>query len=385
MKANLVAVVRKHVSPAMRYEIRTALNKLHDILGRACFWRWEIARFRLQQESPFEILYVGRKQYRDVAKVLIGGKSLRDSPVAPDQAVPAASSHVVVVSEMPTSGALSVPHYLSAVVPLLGRSLEEITARYDSELRRSIRKHRPLYWMKQALSDEEIAMADKHLLRAYATARQGEHAAQFSTETVFRLAKTVGRLDLIMQGDEVVGCHLGCEITRGTKRYWSTLRFGYCEAVFSDAKKLKEANSINTYMALEWAVENGFDYYDIGLCLARPDDGLLKWKRRRGGDIDSLGNHAYMFVRLPKTGTAKFLWDTPLFAVEGDKLTLHLGLPDGASDDEVADRYHEMVFGGLHKIYLYGGKSSGELFVETLRSRYANLQSPPLMERIPSN
>ncbi|MNM96027.1 hypothetical protein GPJ81_12285 [Pseudomonas alkylphenolica] len=385
MKANLVAVVRKHVSPAMRYEIRTALNKLHDILGRACFWRWEIARFRLQQESPFEILYVGRKQYRDVAKVLIGGKSLRDSPVAPDQAVPAASSHVVVVSEMPTSGALSVPHYLSAVVPLLGRSLEEITARYDSELRRSIRKHRPLYWMKQALSDEEIAMADKHLLRAYATARQGEHAAQFSTETVFRLAKTVGRLDLIMQGDEVVGCHLGCEITRGTKRYWSTLRFGYCEAVFSDAKKLKEANSINTYMALEWAVENGFDYYDIGLCLARPDDGLLKWKRRRGGDIDSLGNHAYMFVRLPKTGTAKFLWDTPLFAVEGDKLTLHLGLPDGASDDEVASRYHEMVFGGLHKIYLYGGKSSGELFVETLRSRYANLQSPPLMERIPSN
>ncbi|MDD2046729.1 hypothetical protein [Pseudomonas putida] len=385
MKANLVAAIRKHVSPAMRYEIRTTLNKVHDLLGRACFWRWEIARFRLQQESPFEILYVGRKHYRDVAKVLIGGKSLRDSPVAPGQAQPTESSHVVVVSEMPTAGALSVPHYLSAVVPLLGRSLEEITARYDSELRRSIRKHRPLYWMKQALTDEEIAMADQHLLRAYATARQGEHAAQFSTETVFRLAKTVGRLDLIMQGDEVIGCHLGCEITRGTKRYWSTLRFGYCEAVFSDAKKLKEANSINTYMALEWAVENGFDYYDIGLCLARPDDGLLKWKRRRGGDIDSLGNHAYMFVRLPKTGTAKFLWDTPLFAVEGDKLTLHLGLPDGASDDEVADRYHEMVFGGLHKIYLYGGKSSGELFVETLRSRYANLQSPPVMERIPSN
>ncbi|HWD32932.1 hypothetical protein ACIKP7_08480 [Pseudomonas caricapapayae] len=385
MKEHLVAVVRKYVSPAMRYEIRTALNKLRDLLGRACFWRWEVARFRLQQESPFEVLYVGRKEYRDVAKVLIGGKSLRDSPVPQDTAAPAGSSHVVVVSEMPTAGALSVPHYLSAVVPLLGRSLEEITARYDSELRRSIRKNRPLYWMKQALTDEEIAMADKELLRAYATARQGDHAAQFSTETVFRLAKTVGRLDLIMQGDEVVGCHLGCEITRGNKRYWSTLRFGYCEAVFSDAKKLREANSINTYMALEWAVENGFDYYDIGLCLARPDDGLLKWKRRRGGDIDSLGNHAYMFVRLPKTGTAKFLWDTPLFAVEGDKLTLHLGLPDGPSDDEVADRYHEMVFGGLHKIYLYGAKSSGELFVETLRSRYANVQSPPLMERIPSN
>lgn len=114
----------------------------------------------------------------------------------------------------------------------------------------------------------------------------------------------------------MIGCHLGCEVVRGGKRYWSTLRFGYCEAVFSDAKRLREVNSITTFMALEWALQQGFDYYDIGLCLARPDDGLLKWKRRRGGDIDSLGNHAYLFVRLPKTGTAKFLWDTPMFAVE---------------------------------------------------------------------
>jgi len=98
-----------------------------------------------------------------------------------------------------------------------------------------------------------------------------------------------------------------------------------------------------------------------------------------------LGNHAYLFVRLPKTGTAKFLWDTPMFAVEGDKLTLHLGLPEGPSDEEVASRYHEMVFGGLHKIYLYGGRSAGEPFVETLRSRYASLQSPPTMERVTCN
>lgn len=71
--------------------------------------------------------------------------------------------------------------------------------------------------------------------------------------------------------------------------------------------------------------------------------------------------------------------------MEGDKLTLHLGLPDGPSDEEVASRYHEMVFGGLHKIYLYGGRSAGEPFVETLRSRYASLQSPPTMERVTCN
>ncbi|WP_442113939.1 hypothetical protein [Pseudomonas sp. NUPR-001] len=386
MKENLAVLARKYISPSMRYEIRRVSGRLQEVLARSCFWRWEIARFRLQQQSPYEFLYIGRKQRREMAKLLIGGKHL-DKAAAPEiaaQATADTSNHVVVVSEMPTSGALNVPHYLSAVVPL-GRSLEDITSRYDSELRRSIRKNRPLYSMRRTVSDEEIAMADEFMLRPYVTARQGIHAVQFPTEEVFRLAKTVGRLDLIMQGDEIVACHLGCEITREGKRYWSTLRFGYREAIFSDAKKLREVNSITTFMALEWALEQGYDYYDIGLCLARPDDGLLKWKRRRGGDIDSLGNSAFMFVRLPKTGTAKFLWETPLFAVEGNKLTLHLGLPDGPSDEEFASRYHEMVFGGLHKIYIYGAKTSGEGFLETLRSRYANLQSPPAMERILSS
>ncbi|MGN8248001.1 hypothetical protein [Pseudomonas sp. SMV7] len=381
MKATLTALARKHLSPSIRYEMRHLASQVREVLARACFWRWEVARFRLQQESPYEIVYVGRKQQREMAKLLIAGKGQGSAGIVDSTSATTAASHVVVVSEMPTAGALSVPHYLSAVVPL-GRALEDITARYDSELRRSIRKHRPLYRMRQALTDEEIAMADRDLLRPYASARQGIHAAQFPTAEVFRIARSVGRLDLITCGDEVIGCHLGCEVVRGGKRYWSTLRFGYCQAVFSDARKLREVNSITTFMALEWALEKGFDYYDIGLCLARPDDGLLKWKRRRGGDIDSLGNHAYLFVRLPRTGTAKFLWDTPMFAVEGDKLTLHLGLPDGPSDEEVASRYQEMVFGGVHKIYLYGRNGAGESFLETLRNRYANLQSPPTLERV---
>ncbi|MGS7249621.1 hypothetical protein ACQ7NP_00630 [Pseudomonas anuradhapurensis] len=381
MKATLTALARRHLSPSIRYEIRHLASKLREGLARACFWRWEVARFRLQQESPYEIVYVGRKQQREMAKLLIAGKGQASTAIIDSASATTAADHRVVVSEMPTAGALSVPHYLSAVVPL-GRPLEDITARYDSELRRSIRKHRPLYRMRQALTDEEIAMADRDLLRPYASARQGIHAAQFPTPEVFRIARSAGRLDLITLNDEVIGCHLGCEVVRGGKRYWSTLRFGYCEAVFSDARKLREVNSITTFMALEWALEKGFDYYDIGLCLARPDDGLLKWKRRRGGDIDSLGNHACLFVRLPRTGTAKFLWDTPMFAIEGDKLTLHLGLPEGPSDAEVASRYQEMVFGGLHKIYLYGRSGAGEPFMESLRSRYASLQSPPSMERV---
>nr|WP_314483865.1 hypothetical protein [uncultured Pseudomonas sp.] len=379
MKQTLSAVLRRSLSPSQRYTLRHLANQAREVAARACLWRWEISRFRLQHESTHEILYVGRKQQRDMAKLLMAGTP---SALAVAHGADATAARpVVLVSEVPTAGALTIPHYLSAVVPL-GRPLEEITARYDSELRRSIRKHRPTYHMRQALSDEDIAMADREFLRPYATARQGVSASQFPIEEVFRVARHVGRLDLILQGDEVIGCHLGCEVVRAGKRYWSTLRFGYCEAVFSDAKRLREVNSITTYMALEWALSQGFDYYDIGLCLARPDDGLLKWKRRRGGDVDSLGNHAYLFVRLPKAGTAHFLWQTPLFAVEGDKLTLHLGAPDGASEQALASRYHEMVFGGLHKIYLYGDEQAGEALVRTLQHRYAGMPSAPVMERV---
>lgn len=376
--------IRKLITPSMRFEIRKFLIWIQDIMGRACLWRWEIARFRLQKSNDYEVLYVGRKSRREMAKLLIGGKPEAGTKPGDGAQQSGPASHRLLISEMPSAGALYVPHYLSAIIPL-GRPLEEIIARYDGELRRSIRKCRPLYRMQQVLTDEAIGKADREMLQPYAQARHGLYAKQFDSQEVVRIAQTVGRLDLIMKGDEVVACHFGCVITRAGKRYWSTLRFGYPEAVFSDPKRLREVNSITTFMALEWAIEQGFDYYDIGQCLARPDDGLLKWKRRRGGDVDTLGNQAYMFVRLPKTGIAKFLWEFPLFAVEDSKLTLHLGLPDGPSDEEIVDRYREMVFGGLFKIYIYCAKAPGELLLENLRDRYAHFQSPPILERVASN
>ncbi|WP_397449708.1 hypothetical protein [Pseudomonas sp. NA-150] len=379
MRENLAVLIRKLLSPSVRFKLREASAWLRDMLGRACFWRWEVARFKLRQDSPYDIVYIGRKAQREMAKVLMGVQS----SVADSQSNSGKSGRRVLVSEMPTLGALYVPHLLSAVVPL-GRPIEDITSRYNSELRRSLRKNQPRYRMRQALTDEEIERVDREMLQPYALARHGPTASQIPSHEVARVAKSGGRLDLILLDDEVVACHLGCVITRAGKRYWSTIRFGYPEAVFSDAKKLREVNSITTFMALEWAIENGFDYYDIGTCLARPDDGLLEWKRRRGGDVDTLGNHAYMFVQLPKVGAAQLLWETPLFAVEGKNLTLHLGLPDGPNDEEVANRYREMGFGGLFKIYLYCAKAPSELLLDTLRGRYAHLKSPPIMERIPS-
>ncbi|OXR35745.1 hypothetical protein F6476_18205 [Pseudomonas umsongensis] len=380
MKEYVKGLLRQLITPSVRFELRKAHAWLRDIAGRACFWRWEFVRFKLREESPYDILYMGRKAQREFVKVLMGAE-----PQVANQQLRANKPGITVfVSEIPTPGALCVPQYLSAVVPL-GRSIEDITARYNSELRRNLRKNRLRYRLKQALNDDEIESADQGMLQPYASARHGTSASQIEQQEVRRVAKTAGRLDLVLLEDEVVACHLGCVITRAGKRYWSTIRFGYPETVYSNAKKLREINSITTFMALEWALENGFDYYDIGTCLARPDDGLLEWKRRRGGDVDTLNNHGYLFVRLPKVGVAQFLWETPLFAVEGKELTLHLGLPDGQTDEDIAERYREMGFGGLSKVYLHCAKAPPEQLLETLRARYGHLKVPPVMESIICN
>ena len=379
MKEYVKALLRQLITPSVRFELRKTHAWLRDIAGRACFWRWEVVRFKLREASAYDILYVGRKAQREFVKVLMGAEpQVANQPVKPDK-----SGRTVFVSEIPTPGALCVPQYLSAVVPL-GRSIEDITARYNSELRRNLRKNRLRYRLKQALNDDEIESADQGMLQPYASARHGTSASQIEQQEVRRVAKSAGRLDLVLLEDEVVACHLGCVITRAGKRYWSTIRFGYPDTVFSDNKKLREINSITTFMALEWAIENGFDYYDIGTCLARPDDGLLEWKRRRGGDVDTLGNEGYLFVRLPEAGVAQFLWETPLFAVEGRKLALHLGLPDGPSDEKVANRYREMGFGGLFKIYLHCAKKPEDELLDILRSRYTHLKSPPTFECVVS-
>jgi hypothetical protein len=97
-----------------------------------------------------------------------------------------------------------------------------------------------------------------------------------------------------------------------------------------------------------------------------------------------MGNSVYFHIRLPKVGAAQFLWEAPLFAVECHKLTLHLGLPDGPSDEEFTNRYREMSFGGLHKVYLHCVKPPGEHILGMLLGLYAHHKFPPSVEIIAS-
>lgn len=374
-------IVRKLISPSIRFEITQMLAWIREQLNRACLWRWEIARLPQQDNSPYDIQYVGRKAHRELARIILGIENCIDTT----QASTNVSSRKVFVTEMPIPGALCVPQYLRAIVPL-GKTIEEIMSGYDSELRRSIRKHRPLYHMQQALGDAEIDFADHKMLRPYASARHGSSANQIASEIVRRFALEFGRLDFVLFGDEVVACLLGNEHIRRGKRYWLLDRLGYPEKVFSDPKRHSVINSITYNLAIEWAIKNNFDYCDLTLCFARPNDGLLQYKSRRGAVLDRIGlqGYGYFHIRLPREGAAQFLWDTPLFAVERNKLTLHLGLPVGQSDDEFVSRYRKMGFSGLSKIYLHCARPAGEQLLAAVCNLYKHQNPPPTVESITS-
>jgi hypothetical protein len=351
MQEHVIAIIRKLISPSKRFELRETAAWVREQLNRICFWRWEIAWLLQRDGSTYNNLYVGRKVHREWANNIIF--DAKNFSVGTRTGVNL-SSRTVVVSEMPIPGSLRVPKFLRAIVPL-GRPIETIIADYDSELRRSLRKHRSNYRMRQVLDEAEVKRLDREMLQPFAKARHGNFALQLPFERVRRIAMEYGRLDLLIKGGEEVGCLLAYGYVCAGRKYWFIDSFGYPDAVFSDPKRLRETNSMNTQLGLEWAIENSFDYYDIGLCTARPDDGILKWKRRRGAVPETIGLSGFcpFNIRLPKVSTAQFLWDSPLFAIERRKLTLHLGLPNGPNEEEVANRYREMGFRGLYKVYLH--------------------------------
>lgn len=379
MKQNIVTAIRDMVSPSVRYEVRKLIALFQERLGRALLWHWEVARIRQSENDQYEIVYLGRRTRRNLAIALLNAD--RDINISTKRK--SESNGKIIVSEMPFPGALCVPPYLNSIVPLT-KPVEDITSHFHGPLRRYLKNYRTHYRLQQVVDSADIERVDNEMLRPYANARHGYGAAQVGLDDIKRLAQNSGRLDLLLLGDEIVGCQLGCRFTRAGKRYWSVIRCGYPEAVFSDLKRLKDTNSMNIHLGLEWAINNGFDYYDMGMALGRPGDGLLEWKRRRGGELDTMANPGHIYIQLPRVGVAGFLWNAPLFAVEHHKLTLHLGLPDERNDNEIMDRYREMGFGGLSKVYLHCAKLPNDRLVDFFRGLYRHQQSPPVMEIIPS-
>ena len=310
-----------------------------------------------------------------------------DSDGKSDPAVyrPSTGTWFILRSTVSYSVAGALPWCIHAVVAL-DRSIDEIMASFDRELRRRLRK-RPAYDLRPVVDADEVLHTSKTMLEPYAAARHGDEATQVPVDVVLKLAQGAGgaRLDVMRHDGAPVGCHLGFPFTRGGKRFWETIRFGYPASEFADPKRLREVNAMNAHLAFEWAAANGFDYYNIGQAPAHPDSGLLQWKRRRGGVPWVMHNDGFFSVRLPRTGTPQFLWDAPLFAVEGGGLTLRLGFPDGPSDEDAALRYKEMGYGGLSTVYIYGASGRGDTLAAHLRASFASHGAPPAVIVVPSS
>lgn len=372
MMSQIASLLKSCVPASTRFEIRQKKAQFKHFFAALSFWKWETHQFVTGETHLTSVIYRGRTENKALLMALLGANVETSSETS-------ASEHQVYVTEHPMRDAIRVPFALITIVKL-GRPIEAIVASYSKSLRRSLNAERPNYRFQAIDSIDKIEAIENTMLKPYAIARHDIGAAQLESGFAQKFAqKAHGRLDLLLMGDEEVGCHLGNPYTRRGKRYWHVNRLGYPQAVFSDYKRWGEVNSINLHLALEAAIENGYDYCDYGVSLAKPGHGLIEWKRRRRGFLATHDNFNYFYLKLPKTGAAQFLWDSPVFGVEAGKPTLHLGIPAGKTDEEMLKRYHEMGYAGLYKVYLDCVKPPSTQFVESVRALYADQEYQPLV------
>lgn len=346
---SLSGTVRDLLPGEMSVPIVDAARRARVWLDRARPWGWKHSRLVPREGSTFAVTYLGRPSVAWRAWTCLGLPGGELEPRAPpigDRA------HSALVSELPLPRSLRIPWDLHMVVPL-GRRLEEIAAGYDGELRRRLRRLAGRFRLRRVAEPAEVDRINQEMLVPYALARHGDAAHVMSPEDVRRMALRGGGLDVLLEAGTEVACHLGYEVRHREGRAWVTRLFGYPSTVFADARRLRDVNAANAWAAMAWAHASGYDHYDLGACHARPDDGLLQWKRRRGGCPDLLRNEAYFHLRLPRQDVARFLWESPVFAVERGRLTLHVGVPAGPSEDEVGRRFRELAFGGLAAVRVH--------------------------------
>lgn len=375
MISQINSMLKTCVSPSLRFKVKQKKGRFVQLLAGFCFWKWKCFKFPLSETNLTIVHYLGRPKNIPALMALLG----INRNISSDLVNTKATAEKVFASEFPMLNALCVPFCLNTIVKL-GRSIDDITGTYSRSLRRSINGQRAEYSYKAVSDSVKIDSIERTMLWTYANARHDISAFQLHPDEVRTMAQaSYGRLDLLYQGEEEVGCHLGNSYVRKGKRYWHVNRLGYTDAVLSDYKRWGDVNSINLHLALESAIENDYDYCDYGVSLARPGAGLIEWKRRRKGFLADNDNFNYFYLKLPITGAAHFLWDAPLFAVERGKVTLHLGIPEDKTDEDITARYNEMGYGGLYKIYLQCIRQPSEHLIKTIRNLYIDQEVQPMI------
>lgn len=353
---------------SFKFELKHKVNTIKKLFKSYCFWHWRKNTYLVDGTNSIGVKFLGNVANHPLLIALLG-------LVSENSALHSVIKNEILITDFPLPNALRIPATLTTLVPL-SRSIEEILASYGRSLRRSIVGQRNQYRYETVDTLDKITAINDEMLKPYANARH-ESAHHLDLDTVTNLAiSEYGRLDLLYLNEEAVGCHLGNFYERQGKSYWRVNRFGYPAKIYSDYKLWGEVNSMNLHLALETAINGGYDFCDYGASLARPGAGLIEWKRRRKGFlVEDEGIDFYL--KFPKSGAQHFFWHSPLFNIENHKVVLHLGVPEGKTDTEIMARYHEMGYGGLHKVYLHCNRPLDETLMQFFRDLYADQESPP--------
>ena len=322
-----------------RASFRRGTESLGALGDRARLWRWRLASIH----SPLgETVFLGRSGYAGEVAGLLGlgtvGKAGWRAAVGALR-----SGLATIVSEAYLPGALRVPRSVHMVFPVHSGRMNLQNRRRAQALEHHIRR---------ITEDAEIERISRDFLVPFAVDRHGTAANQLALATVKKLAE-YGRLDVLTHGDEEVGAHLGFSSVFSGKRYWVGCRVGYPRIVYEDSRRLADVNAINFFLQFRHAEDAGFDFYDMGESQARPEGGLLQFKKRMGGVLAAWPRHDCFWVRLPRGKAPEMLWDTPLFSLERRGLVLNLGLPDGLRERDVMMRYRNLAFDGLSSVRLH--------------------------------
>lgn len=345
----------RNVAPSLLSELKSAAAGAKRLMRKSKIWKWTRAEIT-PEGSRYKILYFGADDRRDAALLALARKPLD----------PQLEDATITISELPVRHSLRVPQYLDMDVPL-DPPLEDILSNYGEKLRRVVLQQLPHAELVEATSPEDFALADEAMLRPYAVSRHGPTAAQIPFEEVTRLSQwPYGQLHILRMDGEPVACHLGAHGIRKRQSYWTAVRFGYVRSIFEDPKRLHEVNSTNVFLATRFAKEFGADFYSLGRSPGRPDDGLLHWKRRRGGVANAKTCNDWFYVRPPSNKAATFFWGGPLFAMEdgGKRLSLHVGIPAGVDETNVISRYRDIHFSGIDELVIHHETSTPQVLLE---------------------
>jgi len=369
MKKQLINSIYQTIS-----YVRESLGWIIGFIQRCALWSWEFHASKLDLDNKTNIVYIGRKKQRDLAMQLLGINKT-DNKV---NALAALNSDSVIVSEFSFPNSMCVPIVLSTIVGLdQTKSFESSIEKINKNRSRFYRKNRHSYRLKQVYEDSDIDFVNEKMFRPYAAARHGDSVSHLSRNEIAKMARYTGALNLLYFNDEIVGCHIGKEIVRNGKRYWRSIRAGYPEHVYSESIRFGEINNMNNFLEMEWTFNQGFDFFDLSISLARPLSSVLQWKRSYRGLLSFIGNYSYFHISPPKHQESTFFWHSPLFSKENGALSLHIGIPSTVSNDEAIEYITAMKFGGLANVYLHCQKTPDIKVMDHLMSLYQQFESKP--------